>query len=243
MLTVFVCDDDRSFADLLSEKLTSIFKNLSVDANITTFTSPKACLYAFRGERAPDAVFLDIDMPGVSGFDIADEIKKERGGALIIFVSGKQELVFESFDYHPFSFVRKNAGADFETEVRKVCEGVVSVLINRKPVELRDVYAGTVFIAAEDIVFVKSDDHYLEYHAAGRTRPIKERGLIKEAEKKLKPLGFIRPHSRYLVNAERISFFNPKINRIVLDTKDSVPVSRSQRDAAYSEYQKIKRVY
>ena len=243
MLTVFVCDDERAFADLLSDKLTRIFKSLSVDADIKTFTSPKGCLSAFRGESSPDAVFLDIDMPGVSGFDIASEIKKERGGALVIFVSGKQELVFESFDYHPFSFVRKNAGADFEAELRKVCEGVVSFLVHRKPIELHDVYAGPVFVAAEDIVFVKSDDHYLEYRVAGRTRPIKERGQIKEAEKKLKPLGFIRPHSRYLVNAERISFFNPKINRIVLDTKDSVPVSRSQRDAAYGEYQKIKRVY
>ncbi len=45
------------------------------------------------------------------------------------------------------------------------------------------------------------------------------------------------------MNAAHISFFNPKINRIVLDTKDSVPVSRSMGTRAHEEYLKYKRVF
>ena len=241
MLTIYVCDDEVAFADLLEEKLKLIFAEYDSEAKIVSFRTPVECLRAVRYGEPSDAVFLDIDMPGVSGFDIAKEIKKERRDALVVFVSGKPDLVFESFDYHPFSFVRKSAGDDLDRELRKVCEGVVSYLGKRKPIEVRDVYAGPVFEKADNILFVSSAKHYVEYHALDRDRPIKQRGTLKEAEKLLRPFGFIKPHSRFLVNAAHIGFFNPKINRIVLDTKESVPVSRSLRDSAYGEYLKIKR--
>ena len=243
MLTIYVCDDEVAFADLLEGKLKLIFHEYDFDVGIVSFCTPVECLRAVRYGEPPDAVFLDIDMPEVSGFDIAKEIKKERRDALVIFVSGKPDLVFESFDYHPFSFVRKSAGDDLDVELRKVCEGVVSFLSKRKPIELCDVYAGTVFEKAENILYVRSEKHYVEYHAVGCDRPVKQRGSLKEAEKLLRPFGFIKPHSRFLVNVVHIGFFNPKINRIVLDTKDSVPVSRSLRDPAYGEYLKIKRMF
>ncbi len=242
MLSIFVCDDERAFADLLEDKLTRVFGELGVETDIRTFCSPSECLAAVREGDAPGAIFLDIDMPGVSGFEIADRIRKERVGSLVIFVSAKQELVFESFDYHPFSFIRKNSGGDFDADIRKVCGSVVNATAQKKPLEIRDVYAGTVFVAVENITHVRSDNHYLEYYAVGRDRPIKERGTIKEAARKLSEFGFIRPHGRYVVNTEHVGFFNPKINRIVLDTKESVPVSRSLRDSAYEDYKKRKRL-
>ena len=55
-----------------------------------------------------DIVFLDIDMPEMNGFDIAKILNNIRPDITIIFVSSFDNFVFESFEYHPFRFVRKS---------------------------------------------------------------------------------------------------------------------------------------
>ena len=151
--------------------------------------------------------------------------------------------MFESFDYHPFSFVRKSTGENLRASIAKVCSSIAAALKQSKLIEIEDVYSGPVFVAAEEILYAYSSDHYQVFVLRGDKKTYKERGTVGDTEKKLAPLGFIRPHNRYVVNAAHISFFNPKINRIVLDTKDSVPVSRSMGTRAHEEYLKYKRVF
>ena len=244
MIKIFICDDDRIFAGLMTEEIRNAFGTLGAECDVRTFSSSVECIRAVKfGSEKPDVFFLDIDMPSVSGFEIAAEIQKEQKGAFIVFVSGKQELVFDSFDYHPFSFVRKNTGDNLRASITKVCSSISAALKQSKLVEIDDVYSGPVFVAAEDILYAYSSDHYQVFVLREEKKTYKERGTTGETEKKLVPLGFIRPHNRYIVNAAHISFFNPKINRIVLDTKDSVPVSRSMGARAHEEYLKYKRIF
>ena len=244
MIKIFVCDDDAVFAGLLAEQIRDAFGALGAECDVRTFSSSVECVRAVRLEKeGPDAAFLDIDMPSVSGFGLAAEIREAKRGVFIVFVSGKQELVFESFDYHPFSFVRKSSGENLRASISKVCSSIVSAMKQSKLVEILDVYSGPVCVTAEDILYVSSQDHYQVYVLGNGKKPVKERGTIRDVEAKLSPLGFIRPHSRYVVNAAHVSFFSPKINRIVLDSKDSIPVSRSMGGRAHEEYLKYKREF
>lgn len=244
MIRISVCDDDSVFAGLLSEQLKTVFDGLSAETEIKAFSSPKVFLHAVRtGAAEPDVVFLDIDMPGVSGFEIAEEIKKEKRGTVIVFVSGKHELVFESLDYHPFSFIRKNTGDGLVRDLGKVAAEIVADFIGNRVIGIRDVYSGMTYVPAKQIVSVGSENHYVSYSVENGKRKLKERGGIKTAEEKLRGCGFIRPHSRFLVNTAHIGFFSPKVNRIVMDDKSSVPVSRGQRATAYEEYLRYKRVF
>ena len=54
-----------------------------------------------------DIYFLDIDMPNCDGFGLAKKIKKINEKAIIIFVSSHDDLVYKSFEFNPFYFVRK----------------------------------------------------------------------------------------------------------------------------------------
>ena len=243
MIKIFTCDDDAAFSGLLTEKIRDTFVSLGAEIDVTPFTSSVDCLRAVRAEKdSPDVVFLDIDMPSVSGFDVAAEINKARRGAVIVFVSGKQELVFESLDYHPFSFIRKNPAESLSADLSKVCRSIMRDFMQDTLVEIRDVYSGAAAVTAEEILFIGSEDHYLIYTLRDK-KTLKERGNIKAAEDRFRNFGFIRPHSRYLVNMAHITFFNPSIGRIVLDSRDSVPVSRALKSAAHEEYLKYKRVF
>ena len=54
-----------------------------------------------------DAVFLDLYMEGMSGFDTAKALAEKRSEARIIFLTSNESLVFDSFEYQPFYFLRK----------------------------------------------------------------------------------------------------------------------------------------
>ena len=79
MIRIIICDDDVPFAEYLERQVKEIFTDLKNETDIRSFTSPEECLkYVTRDGADTDVVFLDIDMPGTTGFDIAKEIKKER---------------------------------------------------------------------------------------------------------------------------------------------------------------------
>lgn len=71
---VYLVDDDRFLLDLYMVK----FKSAGHD--VVAFNSGQDCLTALRkeGEQAPDAILLDIIMPGVSGFDVLEAVRKEK---------------------------------------------------------------------------------------------------------------------------------------------------------------------
>ena len=243
MITIFICDDERAFLDFLGYQIKSVFDELKIETRIKAFTSPKECLYLIRkSDEPPDAVFLDIDMPGLSGFEIAEEIKKGRANPLVIFVSGKHELVFKSFDYHPFSFVRKGTGESFRPELLKVCSGIVAALRQKTPIEILDVDLGTVHVSTEDIIYAKCDGHYLVYRTKVESGSLRERSTVKDKMTILRPCGFIRPHVSFLVNTAHIGFFSAKVNKIVLDTKEFIPISRQMKDKALKDYLQFMRI-
>ena len=66
-----------------------------------------------------DAIFLDIDIPEMNGFQIAKNVRKLYPDCMIIFCSSHNELVYESFEYEPFWFLCKS---DYERKLDSVLE-------------------------------------------------------------------------------------------------------------------------
>ena len=71
-----------------------------------------------------DVILLDIDMPHISGLQIANEIRKEINITLI-FVSAHDEMVFDAIQYQPFRYIRKTR---LDEELPQVLEDVFELL-------------------------------------------------------------------------------------------------------------------
>ena len=56
-----------------------------------------------------DLLFLDIEMPGMDGFSMAGKMQKSYPNIVLIFVSSHESLVFQSYEYDRFWFMRKSA--------------------------------------------------------------------------------------------------------------------------------------
>jgi len=195
-------------------------------------------------------VFLDIDMPGLNGIDLALQLKDKENSPAVIFVTAHEEYAFEAFNVHPIDYLlkpinpkrleealdlvrrRKNKPCPtpeqtqpFEQEESK---SVTSRPLDVIPVEQR---GKTILLRPDEIIYIYTDkDNVL-------VKTFKEsyltRFTLKELESRLNPNQFFRSHRCYLVNISRmrelIPYFNGTYSVVVEDQERSeVPVSRTQ---------------
>ena len=102
-MKIYICDDEPKILSDISSKV----KDTLSGFDISEFTSGKSLLEAIA-ENSCDILLLDIDMPEISGLDIAKELAMMTEKPLLVFVTSHDELVYDSFKFHPFGFVRKS---------------------------------------------------------------------------------------------------------------------------------------
>lgn len=105
-MRIAVCDDNKVTLDFLCDEIGREFSKTKADFFLDAFEN--GVDFLSQHEKAPfDFVFLDIDMPNINGFEIAERINKDNS-SLIVFVTSHDELVYSSFRFQPFRFIRKN---------------------------------------------------------------------------------------------------------------------------------------
>lgn len=240
MIRIAICDDEIIFLDFMSTALKDIANKLNLDYEVDVFNNGELLLQNHI-ERPYDVMFLDIDMPKMTGFDIARNIRNKSLKTFIIFVTAKNDLVYSSFDYQPFSFICKNSNS-LNNDLEKVFERLFRYYKQSRFIELTDSRIVTS-VTINDIIYIQSDKHYLMYYTTTRDHdaPIRERNTILSKEKELIEYGFIQPHSRYLVNAEHIFRLDTILNTIVMDSGHQIPISKKYKKSVLDEYRRYTR--
>lgn len=105
-LKILLCDDDAIFLDKLKCDITSYFSKTKHEINIIKKNNDFESIQ----DTNFDIVFIDIDLAQtiINGIDVASFIKQKNPKTLIIFVSARNELVFDTFKVGGFQFIRKN---------------------------------------------------------------------------------------------------------------------------------------
>lgn len=121
MIKVAFCDDETKILEDLSVKIKKEFEKINCEIDLYT-TENSIRLLEYLKSCPVDILFLDIDMPTISGMDIAEALLNSKIKTLLVFVTGQDALVYKSFKYHPFGFIRK---AFFDDEITGVVKGLV----------------------------------------------------------------------------------------------------------------------
>lgn len=122
-MQIKICDDDKPFLDSMTKLVEMEFQKFGIKVDIEAFVSGKD--YIKQVHNTPgDIVFLDIDMPDLSGFEIAEQIMLADTKPIIIFVSNQEHLVFRSFSYNPFWFLRKTHLEELTELIEKAIEQI-----------------------------------------------------------------------------------------------------------------------
>ena len=108
MIRIAICDDQKEMTDRLEEMVSRYFAQEAVNVRIDTYQDSKAFWYELDEDTVYHLVLLDIEMPCLSGMDLAKELREKLPEALLFFISSYEKYVYDSFKYRPFRFIPKN---------------------------------------------------------------------------------------------------------------------------------------
>ena len=218
MLRAAICDDENTILDYLYARISKEFEGQSADFHIDKYTSDKDFLSSHKA-KPYDVVFLDIDMPEISGFEIAEKLSEK---ALIIFVTTHDELVFSSLKFQPFRFIRKT---HLNSELPETLSAIIE-LVSKRVAERKIEFQAKdrkVFLFADEIEYIEVYGHWLRV-VVTNGEPVECYGSLSVFEKVLAPLGFVRTYKSYLVNLKYV--YSMEKTKVVMDSKNEIPISR-----------------
>ena len=238
MLKIAVVDDDESFVIEYKNILKKLFNEHGIECSIDTYTDA----FYFRGvqqDKQYNWVFLDIDMPEITGIDLANEIRKMNQSLKLVFVSNHDNFVFETFRYAAYRFIRKDMlNSDTEEMVSSYCQeqwlksSQMTFDLECKKKATENLFNIWYFYSSRhDIFYVK--ENKITSKLATHTY------TMDSLEEPLSQYGYIRIHRTFLVNCEYI--YELKNYSVILKDGQSLAISRGRIDAVKKAYQKIAR--
>ena len=217
-MKIAVCDDETK----ILEDIKGIILNLYPGYDVNLFSSGEEFLES--GEK-PDVLLLDIDMPGMSGMDVASKLAEKETDTLMVFVTAHDELVYDSFKYHPFAFVRKTYLREELSGVLKDCR--LKIDKKNKHYVFKSGFE-TVSLPLDEILYFESFANYLTVKT--NTLEYKTRSTISGAQSELEKNDFLRIHKGFLVNLEHVK--TVKTDELLLDNDETLPIGKSYSEEA-----------
>ena len=218
-MKIAVCDDENKIV----EEITSYIKKDFPMSEVRAYSNGESFLAA--SEERPEVLLLDIDMPGISGMEVAAALTREKVSTLIVFVTAHDELVYDSFKYHPFAFVRKKF---LEEELKTVLSDCEKQLVSRNKKFVFQNASKLVTLSQSDILYFEGQANYLAIHTT--SDEYKMRSTMAGVEKELEDSDFLRIHKGFLVNLEHIRVL--KTEELELDNGTVLPIGKSYSEAA-----------
>lgn len=183
----------------------------------------------------PDLMFVDVQMPGMSGLELASSLPENLTPA-IVFVTAYDEFALRAFDVHALDYVLKPIDEQrFAEAVRRArvqhelgARRIKAIAEHPTKLTIRDGDA-VVFVRVDDIDWIEAADYYVEIHTADRSY------LMRETMQRLAAMldeRFLRIHRSRLINRERVREVRWESRgemTVVLTTGVALKVARSCR--------------
>ena len=222
-MKIAVCDDEKIFIEQVNEYVIKAVEKHDRKCSVQVFQSGEELVNAFEREYF-DAIFLDIDMPHINGFEAAKRLMKINSNVTLIFVSCKEALVYSSYEYKPFWFVPKSQLSLLEKVMEKLLQKIENEETDKRLVTLQITKNSLCHINLSETAYIKSEGHYINVYDINGKVTASFRNNLNNLEKQLLEYNFLRCHERILVNCRMINCIGS--SDCILSNGTEVPVSR-----------------
>lgn len=231
-IRIYICDDQSEFLLHMEQKIRACADPARC-YEIETFPSGGELLRRWS-KTFSDVVFLDIDMPGQDGFDVASRLAESNSEALIIFVTNYDDGVYQVWEYQPFWFIRKSHLDDLRIVFPKLLSRLDSDKQKEKRTCLLKNDCSAIEIDINLLVTIECQKHDLIVKDASENIQI-FRCKIADASAQLLPYYVLRIQKGILVNCRYISRVTSR--EVVLLDGRSISIGRNRVTDVRNQFQ------
>jgi two-component system LytT family response regulator len=199
-------------------------------------------------ELKPDLIFLDVEMPGIDGFEVLQSIDPSQMPA-VIFVTAYDQYAVRAFEIYALDYLLKpfdrerfqRAVNHAKEQLLKTADAMSERILNAleqiktRPVHLERLVikmnGHVFFVKVDEIDWLEAEGNYVRLHAGKESYLLRD--TISALESQLDPKQFLRVHRSAIVNIDRIQELQPWFHgeyRIILREGVQLTLSRSYRE-------------
>lgn len=197
-ITFALVDDDKDSIDIIAASLVETFKKHDYIPSYRKYISAASFLCEYPTNPI-DILFCDIEMPKIDGIELCKRIPDDGKKPTIIFISNREDRVFDSLAVHPFGFIRKkNFLSDISEVINNYLENVSKN--NRQSIVIKTLNERNVVLDIDQIMYITSDKKHQKIYLSGVSEPLVVSSSLANLYDELKDYGFIQCHKAYIVN-------------------------------------------
>jgi two-component system LytT family response regulator len=200
-MRIIICDDDTLIIEQLKKYIESYFESCNLKCpTLVSYTSGESLL-ADKDEK--DMVFLDIEMPGLNGIYVGNELKKSNKNVIIFVVTSYSEYLDEAMRFHVFRYLSKPVDVQRFNRNLKDAIAYYNSITTKIPIETRH---GVYSFPASQIIAIEAQGRKVIVHTTKQ-----DFDSIHNMDYWLAQLpknSFFQTHRSFIVNFEHIVDFD-----------------------------------
>lgn len=200
-MRILVCDDDALMLEQLKGYINLFFEKISVKCPEIICFSDGESLLADKGDK--DILFLDIEMPGINGIYVGNELKKANDRIIIFIITSYSEYLDEAMRFHVFRYLSKPLDKQRFFRNMKDAVDLYNTITVKVPVETKQ---GIHTLLASSIIMIEAQGRNVIVHTT-----LQDFESIHNMQYWLNLLPkncFFQIHRSFIVNFEHISDFD-----------------------------------
>jgi len=236
-MNILICDDNKDIVVqeefVIEEAMSAIKKH----GNIQTFTSAQECLETVKkNPKAYGVIFLDIEMPYISGLELGKKIKEINPIIQVVFVTSFEKYSLSAYEVHPFHYIVK------PLRVEKVKEILLSIIQYEKnegtdnSLKIRvEINRDIILIPAKSIQFIEKEKNICNIITESREyQAYTSLNDLEEQIAKLNIKELYRCHQSFVVNLKYVQKYEG--SKFVLENGNIIPISRGKKAEAKTKF-------
>lgn len=220
-MRIAICDDEPEQLALIEEYVREYCRERGMPSRITGCTGSMELLFRLEEQPDIDVFLLDIQMADMNGMELAREIRRRNERAVLLFITGVSDFVYDGFNLGAINYLLKPVRRD---RLEQCLDRAAAQLRRWEDVCTFQLERETYRIAKRQIRYVESDGHYLNVVCDGRRLRLKK--SMKEMEAELSDEGFCRIGRSYILNLDAVERITSK--EVEMLGGDRIPVPRGK---------------
>lgn len=247
-MTAILVDDNKESLKILELLITKTTPEIIVAA---VSTNPADAIQKIK-DLKPQLLFLDIEMPGMTGFELLTQIPEQQFD--VIFTTSHDKFALKAFRAGALDYLVKPVQVD---ELRQALDKAIKKRVNNPALQLEMLMSyfkpekpkvrrvaltasdHLVFVDTNDIIYCESDSNYTTFFLKTSEKIVVSKTL-KDVEEILEGDDFFRIHASYLVNMKHVAkFTRGDAGHVVMSNNQQLTISRKKKDEFFEMFSRL----